>query len=167
MDEKGVSGIPPEHLRRVMRLWATGVTLVTAGDADHAHGMTVNSFTSISLEPALILVSLERDTRTHQMAVDSNRFAVSILREDQQELSEIFAGRTPDEGDRFANVYKDFTPAGIPVPSQSLAVLDCLVEKTIEAGTHTLFIALVEHASVSEHASPLLYFNRDYRRLVE
>lgn len=160
-----IDKIPPEMLRAVMRHWATGVALVTVSAGKHAHGMTVNSFTSISLEPPLILVSMESSTRTHQMALDERRFAVTILRADQRELSNVFAGRTSDEGDRFKGVDAVLTPSGIPVPTDHLAVLDCAVEQTIDAGTHTVFIARVEHAEISGDNPPLLYFNRDYRRL--
>jgi len=76
------------HLRRLMRKWATGVTLVTAMDSNGPHGMTVSSFTAISLEPPLILVALERGARTHQMVEQVGRFAVVILRTEQRELAD-------------------------------------------------------------------------------
>jgi flavin reductase (DIM6/NTAB) family NADH-FMN oxidoreductase RutF len=153
----------PEKLRAVMRQWATGVTLVTVGTPEQAHGMTVNSFTSLSLDPPLILVSMKRGTRTHQMALQGGGFAVAILHADQQETSEIFAGRTADDDDRFKGISTDLTPSGIPIPQDPLAFLDCAIEQTIDAGTHTIFIARVKHARVSEGKPPLLYFNRDYR----
>jgi flavin reductase (DIM6/NTAB) family NADH-FMN oxidoreductase RutF len=159
--------IAPEMLRNAMRQWATGVALVTVGNQAYAHGMTVNSLTSISLEPPLILVSLERSTRTHQLVKDQGRFAVAILRTDQRDISEIFAGRTPDEGDRFKDVEITLTPSGIPVPRHSLATLDCVIEETLDAGTHTVYIARVEDANVSADSPPLLYFNRNYRKLAD
>lgn len=159
--------IPAETLRLVMRQWATGVALLTLGDQDHGHGMTINSFISISLDPALILVSIARNSRSHRMALDSGRFAVSILRSDQQELSDIFAGRISDDGSRFAGLKTRTTPSGIPVPEKSLAVLDCSIDQMIDAGTHTVFIARVEHTEVSGHTAPLLYFNQDYRKIAE
>ncbi|MGD2057481.1 MAG: flavin reductase family protein [Anaerolineales bacterium] len=159
--------VTPDELRAAMRHWATGVALVTVGDQKNAHGMTVNSLTSISLEPALILVSLERTARTHRMALEYGRFAVAILRADQKELSDIFAGRTADDEDRFVGVTTELSASGIPVPEGSLAVLDCAVEQTIEAGTHTVFIARVENTQVSDGGPPLLYFNRNYRNLAE
>ncbi len=159
--------VSPEMLRTVMRQWATGVALVTVGRQGYAHGMTVNSFVSISLEPPLILVSMERSARTHHIALEERRFAVVILSTDQRDLSEIFAGRTPDEGDRFKSMETELTPSGIPVPRNTLAVLDCAIEETIEAGTHTVFIARVEHAEVSGDSPPLLYFNPNYRKLAD
>lgn len=157
--------IAPDELRAAMRRWATGVALVTVGNRAAGHGMTVNSFTSISLEPPTILVSLERTTRTHRLALEQGRFAVAILGDDQEDLSEIFAGRTPDTDDRFKDIDVEHTTSGIPVPQGCLAVLDCVIDRTIDAGTHTLFIALVEHVRISAAGAPLLYFNRDYHRL--
>jgi flavin reductase (DIM6/NTAB) family NADH-FMN oxidoreductase RutF len=159
-----VDQIAPEELRAAMRHWATGVALVTVDDHNHGHGMTVNSFTSISLIPPLIMVSMEQTTRTHRLTLDDGRFAVAILREDQKDLSEIFAGRTSDEDNRFKGVEKEFSPSGIPVPTGTLAVFDCTVERTINAGTHTLFIARVKHIQISAGGPPLLYFNRDYHK---
>ena len=160
-----VDHIAPDQLRAAMRHWATGVALVTVGNQEQGHGMTVNSFTSISLEPPLILVSMERTARTHHMAIENSRFAVAILKADQEELSEIFAGRTSDNENRFEDVDVEYTPSGVPVPQGSMAVLDCAIDRTMDAGTHTLFIALVEHAHISADGAPLLYFNRDYHRL--
>jgi flavin reductase (DIM6/NTAB) family NADH-FMN oxidoreductase RutF len=155
----------PQLLRAAMRQWATGVSLVTVGNSDRAHGMTVNSFTSVSLDPALILVSMERSTRTHQMALNEGRFAVAILSADQKEISDVFAGRKADTEDRFAGMTTALTPSGIPVPLGTLAALDCSIEMTIDAGTHTIFIARVEHADVSAGDAPLLYFNRNYHKI--
>lgn len=159
--------ITSEELRAAMRHWATGVALVTVGDREYAHGMTVNSLTSISLEPALILISLERSSRTHRMVLEQSRFAVAILRTDQKDLSDIFAGRKGDDEDRFEGVATELTASGIPVPTGTLAVLDCAVERTIDASTHTVFIAQVEDIQISDGGPPLLYFNRDYRKLAE
>jgi 3-hydroxy-9,10-secoandrosta-1,3,5(10)-triene-9,17-dione monooxygenase reductase component len=97
------------------------------------------------------------------MALEFDRFAVSILRADQQELSEIFAGRTSEDDKRFKGVKTQMAPSCIPVSEGALAILDCQINQTIDAGTHTLFIALVEHSHVSDDTPPLLYFNRAYR----
>jgi flavin reductase (DIM6/NTAB) family NADH-FMN oxidoreductase RutF len=155
----------PEQLRAAMRQWATGVALVTVGSSEQAHGMTVNSFSSISLDPALILVSMKRSTRTHQMALEEGRFAVAILSAEQKEISDVFAGRTADTHDRFEGIATRLTPSGIPFPADTLAALDCSVEMTTDAGTHTIFIARVEHAAVSAGDAPLLYFNRSYHSI--
>jgi len=154
-----------EDLRALMRNWATGVTLVTARDGQGPHGMTVSSFTSVSLEPPCILVSLERGTRTHAMVEAEGLFGVSILDEDQTELAERFAGRIGDGEDRFAGLEYDLTPAGVPIPRRTLAWLECRVMQSFPAGTHTLFVGEVLSGRQTTDARPLVYYQRDYRRL--
>jgi len=154
-----------DELRALMRQWATGVTLVTSQDGRGPHGMTVSSFTSLSLDPPLIMVSLERGTRTHDMVSQSGRFAVVVLRASQRELAERFAGAIPDAEPRFAGVTYETSPAGLPIPSGSLAYLDCEVEQSHPAGTHTIFVGRVLGGAASDGSDPLLYYNRAYRRL--
>lgn len=152
-------------LRRAMRLWATGVTIVTAQSDGQKHGMTVSSFTSVALEPPLVLVSLERVTRTHGMVERSGRFGVTILAQDQQEVSDRFGGRITDLDDRFAGLETETLQSGVPFVRGGLAYFDCQVVATHPAGTHTLFIGEVTAARSKRAGNPLVYFNRDYRRI--
>lgn len=159
------------ELREAMRTWATGVALVTASHAGVQHGMTVSSFTSVSLEPALILVSLERIARTRELVLQSGKFAISILSNRQQAVSDRFAGRHTEDEDRFAGLAVEPMPSGILVVAEALAYLDCRVEHCYEASTHTLVIGEVQGTRIGETAladgKPLLYFNRAYRFLFE
>jgi flavin reductase (DIM6/NTAB) family NADH-FMN oxidoreductase RutF len=157
--------IEPESLRHIMRQWATGVSLVTSIAEGFPHGMTVTSFTSVSLKPAIILVSLEKTTRTHRMVEQGKVFAVALLAEDQQELADRFAGRIADHEDRFAGLTFTSAASGAPIPAGSLAYLDCRVAATYSAGTHTLFLGEVLAGEVLRHAPPLLYHDRAYRSL--
>ncbi|HKZ54846.1 MAG TPA: flavin reductase family protein [Anaerolineales bacterium] len=157
--------IEPEQLRIVLRRWATGVTLVTSCQGPTRHGMTVNSFTGVSLDPALVLVSLEKTTRTHKMVSATGRFAVSILSLEQEELAQRFGGAVPDADDRFAGLAVEMTPQGLPIPRDCLAFLDCQIVGSHSAGTHTVFIAEVLECRVINGGEPLLYFNQDYRGL--
>src|ERR1051325_11045288 len=93
--------LDPEKLRHAMRAWTTGVVIVTAVHEDQRYGMTVNSFTSISLEPPLISVTLKRLTHTYDVVVKSGMFSVTILTAAQKELSDRFAGKTPNIINRF------------------------------------------------------------------
>ncbi len=154
-----------DDLREWMRFWATGVTLVTVRDDHGPHGMTVSSFTSLSLDPPLILISLERTARTHTMVEAVGRFAVVILGLDQQRLAERFSGGVDDSGPRFDGIAYDHTPGGAPVPHGSLAYLDCRVHAIHPAGTHSIFVGEVTGGGTGDGESPLLYFNRGYRRL--
>ena len=156
--------VDPENLRLAMRKWATGVTVLTTEYQGVIHGMTVNSFTSISLEPPLVLASLEKSTRTHGLVEKSGIFSVTILSEDQQEVSDCFAGRLSDKENRFENTDTFTLETGAPFISGGLAGVDCRVVASYEAGTHTLFIGEVVAVWISDHPSPLLYYNRSYRR---
>jgi flavin reductase (DIM6/NTAB) family NADH-FMN oxidoreductase RutF len=158
----------PAELRDVLRFWTTGVAIVSAAYAGARHGMTVNSFTSLSLEPPLVLISLEKVTRTHGLVKAAGVFSVSILAEGQRELSNRFAGRESEMSDRFDGVDTFELETGSPVLSQAIAFFDCRVAGAYDAGTHTIFISEVLAAGVNpgaEQRKPLVYFNRNYRDL--
>lgn len=152
----------PESMRRAMRHWVAGVTVVTSQYQGLRHGMTVSSFTSISLIPPMILVSLERNTRTHLLVIQSGFFAVSILSVEQQYLSERFAGRTEFEEDRFSGVDTFPMISQAPLIAGSLAYMDCRVVSTVEAGTSTVFLAEIMAAESGDGGAPLAYSNRAY-----
>lgn len=150
-----------------MRAWTSGVTVVTASHADEQHGMTVSSFTSIALEPPLVIVSLQTISRTHELVLQSNTFAITILADDQQEISDRFAGRMSDTEDRFAGLETETLVTGAPFIKGGLAYLDCRVSQTIEVGTNTLFLAEVVSARGNSEGKPLVYHDRKYQKLVE
>lgn len=159
--------VEADLLRQAMRFWVTGVTVVTAAHQGIQHGMTVSSFTSLSLTPAQVLVSLAQNTRTHDLVARSHLFGISILSINQQEVSDRFAGRIADEQDRFAGL-KTFTlNSGVPMITGGLAHLDCRVVTTLGSGTHTIFIGEVMAARNDvEDGDPLVYFNRAYKKLI-
>ncbi|MEX2161335.1 MAG: flavin reductase family protein [Anaerolineales bacterium] len=157
----------PDSLRDALRFWTTGVTVVAASHAGVTHGMTVNSFTSLSLDPALVSISLEKRTRTYQLVRSAGVFAVTILKQDQQALSDRFAGRDSDLSDRFEGLEFFSLGTGSPILVQGLSFFDCRVVDSHDAGTHTVFIAEVQACgSLSEgDPQPLVYFNRGYRKI--
>jgi flavin reductase (DIM6/NTAB) family NADH-FMN oxidoreductase RutF len=158
--------VDPETLRHAMRRWGSGVTIVSSLAAGVQHGMTVSSFTSVSLTPPLVLVSLEQATRTYRLVKQSGIFGVCILADHQQEISDRFAGRQTEDTDRFEGLETFTLNTGAPFLTGSLACLDCRVVTSFEAGNHTLFIGEVLAVKIGKAAHPLLYFNRSYRRLV-
>ena len=158
--------VDPETLRTVMRHWTTGVTILTAREGVHVHGMTVNSFTSVSLEPPLVLVCLEKTVRTHALVERSRAFAVSILGEGQVAVSDRFAGRNTETKNRFEGLRTHTAVTGAPILSENMGYLDCVVVAAHAAGTHTIFVAEVVAAKVQNSGGPLVYFNQGYRRLV-
>lgn len=159
------SPVDPEAVRIHMRQWTSGVTIVSSAFGGIQHGMTVSSFTSLSLEPPLVLVSLSRLARTYHLVQASGVFAVTILGRDQQDVSERFAGRTPEDEDRFAGLDTFTLRTGAPLLAGGLAFFDCRVQYTHDFGDNTLFVGEVVAADGSQTGEPLVYYDRDYRRL--
>ncbi len=156
-----------EALRNAMRLWSTGVTIVTAQFQGRRHGMTVSSFTSVSLEPPLVSLSLAQASQTHELVLHAGAFGITILSSSQQEISERFAGRIPDSQDRFVGLETFSLESGAPLIEGGLAFLDCKVTASYPVGANTLIVGEVVAARSPTEGEPLLYFNRGYHRLRE
>lgn len=154
-----------EKLRAAMRAWSAGVTVVTATHNGQTHGMTVNSFTSISLDPALITISLKSGSRTQELVSESRAFGLTMLSSTQSNISDIFAGRFPEAQDRFSGLQTDTLITGSPLIIGGLSWLDCRVVETFDAGMNTLFIAEVVAARDLSEGQPLVYHNRKYWQL--
>ena len=152
-------------LRVAMRRWASGVTIVTAEHDGQRHGMTVSSFTSVSVEPPIVLVCIDRSTRAHDLILDSGWFAACILRQEQKELSDRFAGRLPGVQDRFEGIELETTPNGLSVPAGCLATMECRVVATHLPCQSTVFMAEVRSVTLRPEGLPLLYYNQDYHSL--
>ena len=159
--------LDPEKLRHAMRAWTTGVVIVTSLYEGQQYGMTVNSFTSISLEPPLICVTLKRLTHTHDLVVKSGMFSVTILTAAQKELSDRFAGKMPTILDRFAGLQTETISLDAPVFKDGMAYFDCRVVNSMPVGENTLFIAEVVDARGEGKGEPLVYHNRVYWKLVK
>lgn len=123
-----------ETLRRAMRAWTTGVAVITATHNGQRYGMTVNSFTSISLEPPLVSVTLKRLTHTHELVERSGEFAITILSEEQKHLSDRFAGKIPHVADRFEGVETETLLINAPLIKGGMAYFNCRVANAFPAG---------------------------------
>lgn len=128
--------------------------------------MTVSSFTSVALEPPLIIISLQTASRTQILVSQAKAFAVTILAEDQQKLSDRFAGRIADAEDRLAGLETETLATGAPFIKGGLAYLDCRIMQSIAMGTNTLFLAEVVAARGNGAGQPLVYHDRKYHKLV-
>ena len=159
--------LDPEKLRQAMRAWTTGVAIVTSIYAGQQYGMTVNSFTSISLEPPLISVALKRLTHTHELIEKSGLFSVTILTAAQKGLSDRFAGKVPDIIDRFHGVQTETISFDSPVFTDGMAYFDCRVVSSMPVGENTLFVAEVVDARGEGAGDPLVYHNREYWHLTK
>jgi flavin reductase (DIM6/NTAB) family NADH-FMN oxidoreductase RutF len=156
-----------EQLRTAMRAWTSGVAIVTAAYDGEQHGMTVSSFTSISLDPPLIMVSLQTSSRTHEMVSRGGAFGVTILAAGQEGLSERFADRPPGRNHGLDGLETETFVTGTPLIRGGLACLDCRVSQTVRVGMNTLFIGEVVAVRGDDHDTPLIYHDRAYRRLEE
>jgi flavin reductase (DIM6/NTAB) family NADH-FMN oxidoreductase RutF len=157
--------------REVLGRFATGVTVVTSvattPDGQQPIGTTVNSFTSVSLDPPLVLICVGRERSIHPVIAETRRFAVNILAEDAQDLSDCFSG-APSELPReaFCNASYRLSTAGNPVLGESIAHLDCEVEQVLEAGDHTIYLARPTEVQDDDRtAMPLLYYRGRYLRI--
>lgn len=156
-----------EQLRTAMRAWTSGVAIVTAAYDGQQHGMTVSSFTSISLDPPLVVVSLQTSSRTHDMVSQAGAFGVTILAADQKELSERFADRPPGRNHDLEGLQTETFVTGAPLIRGGLACLDCRVSHAVPVGMNTLFIGEVVAVRGDDHDGPLIYHDRAYRHLQE
>jgi flavin reductase (DIM6/NTAB) family NADH-FMN oxidoreductase RutF len=154
--------ISEDEFRSALSRFPSGVTVVTTKDASgRFHGITVSAFSSVSLDPPLVLICIERDAYSHQAFLESGVFAVNFLSSSQSELSERFASPLDDKFDEV-----DFTlgDLGLPLLAGCLVNLECKVRNTGDGGDHTIFIGEVESARVND-GDPLLYFRSDYREI--
>lgn len=157
--------ISSEEFRNALRHFPAGVTIVTIRSGEQKHGLTVSAFASVSADPPMIMIIIEQ--RHHAWAIlqeEGAVFAVNILGENQSELSNRFAW-TKDE-DRFAQGSWSTAATGAPILTDALAWLDCRIHARYPAGSHTIYVGLVEASNVPEpEAHPLIYWNRAYRKL--
>jgi flavin reductase (DIM6/NTAB) family NADH-FMN oxidoreductase RutF len=158
--------VSQEQFRKAMGLFATGITVVTVDDGGKVEGMTANAFTSVSLNPALVLICVDRQARTHAHLHARKRFGVNVLAESQRAISDYYArpDRIHDRAEQESGARFDRTFQGTPVLHNALAYLECRLQTTQEAGDHTIFIAEVEDIVVRE-GDPLLYFKGAYRKI--
>ncbi|MFB8124211.1 flavin reductase [Streptomyces bacillaris] len=153
----------PDRMRGALGHFASGVTVVTTAtegpDGPHAHGMTANAFTSVSLEPPLVLVSISTRARSHRRIDDSGRYGVSILGAEQGPVAHHFAGGAQSP-EAVSLEWRD----GLPLVGGALVHLACRVRQSHRAGDHTLFVGEVEGLWLGS-GGPLVHYRRDLRAL--
>ncbi|HEX3264038.1 MAG TPA: flavin reductase family protein [Candidatus Limnocylindrales bacterium] len=160
----------PDSFRAVMGHFATGISVVTTFDGDRPAGITVNAFSSVSLEPPLVMVALDRRRFITPMVRAAGRYAVSVLGADQQALSDCFAHAPTQPGEPsredFCGAAWQPGPTGLPLLDGAIATLECTTVETFSAGDHDLFIGRVDSMEeLREGVAPLLYFRRRYLRI--
>ncbi|WP_161880902.1 flavin reductase family protein [Deinococcus alpinitundrae] len=153
--------VSSQDFRAALSRFASGVTIITARQDGEQRGMTASAFVSVSLNPPLILVSVDKRAAMHAVLEAGQAFAVNILSQSQQLLSDHFAGR-PDPGLRLP--WSEL--GGLPVLDGAAAQLACTKYQTYDGGDHTLFVGEVQATRLTEKA-PLAYFGGTYRGLTD
>lgn len=153
-------------LRRAFGTFATGVTVITVG-GDTPHGMTANSFTTVSLDPPLALVCVRRDAILHSLLPVTKSFGISVLASRQEPVAKYFADRRrPLGADQFDAV--DWTPGpmtGAPLIDGALAQFECQLENSYDGGDHTIFLGGLLSLERSAEEDVLLFFNGQFRQI--
>ena len=150
-------------------MFATGVTVVSTNVDGVLHGMTANAFASVSLDPLLVLVCVDREAGMHGLLPEAQGFAVTVLSAEQEELSAWFASSDrPGGADQFADLSWEPAPvSGSPVLCEGVAYVDCRVTERHAGGDHSIFLGeVVDLGVLRPDGEPLLYFGGRYRRLV-
>jgi flavin reductase (DIM6/NTAB) family NADH-FMN oxidoreductase RutF len=154
--------IDKDLFRAVLGRFASGVTIVTTTDADgRDHGMTVSAFSSLSLDPPLVLVCIDHNASVWPAFETAEHFAINILSSQQEALSRRFASR---DGDRFAGVGFTRGHTGLALLDDTLASVECLVTARIAQGDHSILVGSVE-AGTARDLQPLLYYRGGYASL--
>jgi flavin reductase (DIM6/NTAB) family NADH-FMN oxidoreductase RutF len=154
---------PSNSFREVMGQFATGVTVITMDADGLQHGMTANAFSSVSMDPPLVLFCADVDTNCHSLVPDAGHYAVNVLSEDQEWLSDRFAGEHHDMEDPFHDVATRDAETGAPIIEDTLAYIDCRLHESHEAGDHTIYVGEVEAMEVDrDDADPLTFFRGEY-----
>lgn len=151
-----------DEFKKAMGSFAAGVTVVTlANSAGEPRGITVTSFASVSLDPPLVLVCIDRGASVHEDFAVDGHFAVNMLAADQQNVSNQFASAVPD---RFAGIEHTAAPGGSPLLGGAMTAIECRCTAALEGGDHTIFLGEVEYTKVSD-TSPLVYCRGKYREI--
>ena len=159
-----MTSLDATEYRKVVGTFATGVSVITTGSNGTSHAITVNSLTSVSLDPTLVLVCLDSNSRALAEIEKSGVFNVNILGEHQEEVSRTFASRLHDHsvGESYA-----VGVTGAPLLQDCLAYLHCRLERKFEAGDHIILLGVVEHAELGRDARPLLFYRGRYSALAD
>ena len=159
----GPNAIDQKQFRRTLGCYPTGVTVVTGiGPGGELLGITVNSFSSVSLEPPLILFCLDRDARSLSAFEAATHYTVNVLRQDQGDIATRFASK---DDDKWRGMDTSHGENGCPVIDDAMAVLECAAHARFQAGDHVIFVGLVVDMRAQPDARPLVFHRGRYEAL--
>jgi len=154
-----------DELRKVMRIYPQGVTVVTTKKDNSFYGLTVSAFQSISLDPPLIMISISKLSSIHKIITNCEYFAVNFLAEDQKIVSDIFAGRVK-VNNRFEAVQYFVEKTGCPLIKGIRAFIECKRYATYDAGDHSIILGEVINTKKLNDKNPLVYYNQQYTTII-
>lgn len=154
-----------QNYKDAMSQMATGVTIVTSSNNNQHFGMTVSSFTSVSLHPPMVSICVDKRVSILQVIEDSKSFAVNILSDEQEELGQRFANPSLDMNQRFEVGDWHSSALGNNILSDALGSVDCRVHSQHDIGDHIIFVGAVQNARAQNDGSPIIYYHRQWRRL--
>lgn len=158
--------VDPLEFRSAIGRFATGVTVITSAAGGLLHGMTANAISSVSLDPVMLLVCVDKTTNMHRVLSEGGIFAVHVLAEDQEEVSRIFARKGEPEPGRLREQEFRIGKSGAPLLERCLAYFDCRVADVLEGGDHSIFLGeVIDQGVVDEEARPLIFYRGGYHAL--
>jgi 3-hydroxy-9,10-secoandrosta-1,3,5(10)-triene-9,17-dione monooxygenase reductase component len=155
--------VSPDSLRAVMRRVPATVAVLTASANGRRRGMTVGSFTSVSLDPVLVSFNVGKNSSMHEIVVDADTMVIHLLKEDQAHYSEHFAAPDLETDEQFDGIDYSLLDDGTPILNDTLAYIRCRKTAEYEAGDHNLIVAEVLEIVYQSEGEPLLYYNTHYR----
>jgi flavin reductase (DIM6/NTAB) family NADH-FMN oxidoreductase RutF len=155
------------EFRTIVGHFATGVTVITTRDGDRLHGMTANAVSSLSLDPVMLLICVDKTTHAHDIIQHSGVFAVNILTERQEALSRLFAKKLePEVGSLRGQAYSPGAATGSPIIADCLAYMECRVKQVLDGGDHSIMLGeVVGEGVVNGDLQPLVFYRGGYRSL--
>ena len=152
------------QFRHLLGRFATGVTVITTGSLKQPHGMTANAFSSLSLQPPLVLVCIDHRRQSYRRIQEQGWFGVSVLADTQQWVADLFAARVPGEAARTDGLFEAGV-MGLPLIGSCLAQLECRLTAVYPGGDHSIFVGEVVHGRLGPASRPLIFFQGAYRQL--
>jgi 3-hydroxy-9,10-secoandrosta-1,3,5(10)-triene-9,17-dione monooxygenase reductase component len=157
--------VSKEDFKKSMGHWASGVTIIGYKDGENFSGLTASSFSSVSMDPFLILFCLNNNSIALDKIKESNSFSVNFLSKEQEELSNFFATPNTDRNSKIKETGFFLKSTGSPLLNHSLSNLDCSLHSVIDAGDHKLILGNVEFVTTDETKKPLVYYFKKYRTI--
>lgn len=157
--------VDPLEFRGIIGHFASGVTVITTAAGDRLHGMTANAVSSLSLDPVMMLICVDKTSHTHRVLDAGGVFTVNILGEHQEAMSRIFAKKgEPETGTLRGQAFR-LGQTGAPILDGCLAFVECRVASVLDGGDHSIFLGEVVSEGVAEEIRPLLFYRGGYHTL--